>query len=64
MASTDELSEEVVEMKWWRRHRGKSRPVIRKDEMRNQSNGELMHKIERILEAGNDETMEDRKSVV
>lgn len=45
-------------MKWWRRHRGKSRPVIRKDEMRNQSNGELMHKIERILEAGNDETMD------
>ena len=45
-------------MKWWRRHRGKSRPVIRKDEMRNQSNGELMHEIERILEAGNDETMD------
>lgn len=45
-------------MKWWRRHRGKNRPVIRKDEMRNQSNGELMHEIERILEAGNDETMD------
>lgn len=44
-------------MKWWNKCGAKNKAATNRAEMTGQSNSELLQEVERILEAGNDETM-------
>lgn len=48
-------------MKWWNKRGAKNRAATNRAEMTGQSNSELLQEVERILENGNDETMDTER---